>query len=179
MGIYSMDSEKRLGGEYWSNRFIINAPTLTNALEVANDIRQIERTVTYASVLFTKYRVSTTTPHDDVYQIVNDNAPGLRAVTGSVLPLFNRVRVDFTVLGGGRPSRKYLLPPIGEAEQTDGTLDAAAVAYYNANYAQPLLAIGEYVDVDGQAFTSASVFPIVAMRQLRRGSKRRSTPIIP
>lgn len=179
MGRWSMDSEKMHNNEYWSNRYIIESETLAGALAVANDIRQIEINCSNALVNFTKYRVSTTAVGDDIYQIISDNTVGARGATNVVLPLFCRVRVDFSTFGGGRPSRKYFQPLLSEAEQTDGVLDAGAVTFYNANYAQPLVAIGEFVDVDGQAFTSASVMPKVAMRQLRRGSKKKKTPIIP
>jgi len=179
MGLYFMDSEKSYQNEYWSNRYVISAATLAEAVAVAADIRAIERASTYNVALLTKYRVSTSAAHDDVYQIVNDNVAGSKIAGSATLPLFCRIRFDFNAFGGGRPSRKYWCPPLTEDEVADGVLNSTALAAYNTSYLQPLVALGEFVDVDAQAFTSGSIFPKVAMRQLRRGSKRKLLPIIP
>jgi hypothetical protein len=176
---WSMDSEKMIDNEYWSNRYIIEAATMADALVNAAAIRLVERECTITYVTLTKYRVSTTAVGDDVYQIINDNTPGLKVSETQTLPLFARVRCDFNTIGGGRPSRKYWCPPLTESEQSAGVLTAAAILFFQENYVDALLALDAFVDVDGQAFGSGSVLPKVAMRQLRRGSKRKKLPIIP
>lgn len=179
MGRYSMDSEKLLNNEYWSNRYIVEADNLTEALAIAAIIRSIEQDCTCTTVTLTKYRVSTTAVGDDTYQIVSDNLSGLKGISSGFLPMFCRVRIDFNTVGGGRPSRKYWLPPLQEDELVNGMLETAARTFYNNNFLDPLLAVDGFVDVDGQLFNGGSVIPKVAMRQMRRGSKRKALPIIP
>lgn len=180
MTLYSMVSEKLLDGAYYSNRYVIQAPTLADAVTVAESIRTIEREVHYDVVKFTKYRVSDQVEGTDVYQVVNDGVTGdLAASTDDYLPPFNRVRVDFNTDGGGRPSRKYLLLPLFEANQTRGLLITSLRTFIQANYVVPMVALTGFVDVDGQAFGSGSVYPTVAMHQMKRGSKRKALPIIP
>lgn len=179
MGRYSVDSEKLLNNEYWSNRYIVEADNLTEAITIASVIRAIEQDCCTTEVTLTKYRVSTTAVGDDTYQIMSDNITGTKSIDSGRLPLFCRVRIDFNTVGGGRPSRKYWLPPLQESEVVNEMLETAARTFYNDNYLQPMLAVDGFVDVDGQLFNGGSVIPKVAMRQLRRGSKRKVLPIIP
>lgn len=179
MALWFMDSEKKFQQEYWSNRYVIEAASLATAVAFADAIRSIEHACTHTFVTLTKYRVSSDNVGDDVYQITNDNVAGALTYSGSVLPLFNRVRCDFNTVGGGRPSRKYWCPALTENDVNGMVLEASFIEFMEDNYVAPLLSITGYVDVDGQAFSSGSVFPDVAMRQLRRGSKRKLLPIIP
>jgi hypothetical protein len=179
MPFWFMDAEKLYQNEYWSNRYVIEADNLDDASVTAAAIRLVEVNCTHSFATLTKYRVSSDNPFDDVYQIINDNRPGTWAWEGAVLPLFNRVRIDFNTVGGGRPSRKYWAPPLTESDVNGNQLEAATISHFNTAYVAALLAIEHFVDVDGQQFSSGSVFPSVAMRQLRRGSKRKQTPVIP
>ncbi len=179
MALYSVDIEKVLLGEFWSNRYIVEAETLIDAHASALDIVALERAVHKTVVTFTKYRTSTTAEGDDLYFITALNSTGLDGSGGDWLPLFLVARVDFSTAGGGRPSRKYLRLPLGENEVTNNSIIPAVVANINGSYATPMAALGSYVDVDGQAFIAGSCNPFVGMRQLRRGSKRRALPIIP
>jgi hypothetical protein len=178
MPLFNMDSEKLWAGEYWTNRFVIQGPTLADALVTADAIRDIEIAVHTALVTLTKYRVSDQVENTDVYQVIQDNAQGARATNGQALPHFCRVRCDFNAIGGGRPSRKYVLAPLFEAEQDAGVLVNDAIAFYLLNYVSPLVNLVAFVDVDGQGFSGGSVSRQVGMRQLRRGSKRKLLPII-
>ena len=179
MPLWSLDIEKSIPGEFWTNRYIINTPDLSSAVLIGNQIVSIERAIHKPGVTFTRFRVSDMDPNTDVYSIVAVALPGTAPanVTGG-LPLFNVVRVDFNT-GQGRPSRKYLRTPIAEDQQADGTLAAAYATFIHTNYTIPMLGIDEFVDVDGQAFTSGATHQYVAMRQLRRGSKRRAAPVLP
>ena len=103
---------------------------------------------------------------------------GERAPNGEYLPLFNVIRVDFST-GIGRPSRKFLRTPIGELMSQGGLLDVNTLADINNNYVAPLVGLAGFVDVDGEQITGGAAFRPIAMRQLRRGSKRRLQPIIP
>lgn len=180
MALYAMVSEKSHEGVYWTNRYIIEAATLADAVTTAGEIRTIEREVHYNVVNFTKYRVSDQVEGTDVYQIINDGVTGDLTIEGTPdwLPKFCRTRVDFNTDGGGRPSRKYLCPPMHEGIQQNADLTSSWRTFVQTNYVAPLVALTGFVDVDGQAFGSGSVSQPVGMHQLRRGSRRRATPVI-
>jgi len=180
MTLYAMVSEKEYNGVYWTNRYILQADTLAAAVTAAGSVRTIEREVHYTQVNFTKYRVSDQVEGTDVYQIINDSVTGDLTIEGTPdwLPLFCRTRVDFNTDGGGRPSRKFLAPLMHEGIQQNGSLTDGWRTFVQTNYVVPLVALTAFVDVDGQAFGSGSVIKPVAMRQLRRGSRRRTTPVI-
>jgi len=175
-GLWVLDSEKLYQGEYWTNRYIIAAADMAAATSIAIGLTNIERSISFAPILHTKVRVSDGQPGTDVYQITNINLFGLLAMsTNTFLPLFNVVRVDFNTAGGGRPSRKYLRGCLGENNVTFNSIDAAHITTINTNYTQPLIDLVGFVDVDGQEIVSGGCHPFVAMRQLRRGSKRKET----
>jgi hypothetical protein len=174
-GLWVVDSEKLMQGEYWTNRYIVAAASLAEATAIGNQIVGIERTIHYTPVLFTKYRVSDGVPLTDVYQVFNVNLYGQGiGDVNSMLPLFNVVRCDFNTAGGGRPSRKYLRGCMGEGQIQFNAIDPGTLTNINTNYAQGLVDLLGFVDVDGQEITSGSVYPFVGMRQLRRGSKRKA-----
>ncbi len=174
-GLWVLDSEKMLQGEYWTNRYIVAAADLAAAVAIGVSITNIERAVHYSTVLFTKFRVSDGQPLTDVYQVVNLNSYGAAAIgTLQLMPLFNVVRVDFNTAGGGRPSRKYLRGCLSESSVNFTQLDGGYITFMDANYTGPMIDLAGFVDVDGQQITSGSAYPFVAMRQLRRGSKRKT-----
>lgn len=179
--LWSCDIEKSLEGEIWTNRYILNTPDLPSARIAAQSIVNAEQNVHADIVNFLRFRVSDLTPGTDVYSIVDINEVGevntSELVPNSHLPLFNVVRVDFTV-EAGRPSRKYLRCPVFEEWQANGVLAQPTIDFFNINYVGAMTAIQAFVDVDGQAIIGGSVSARVGMRQLRRGSKRRGTPIL-
>lgn len=180
MPLYSLDIEKLFEGEYWTNRYVLNASDLPTANGMAPIIYDAERSVHRDFVLFTKYRVSDFNPATDAYFITQTNAMGLLggANPSQCIPLFNVVRVDFTTFGGGRPSRKYLRLPLAQPEIQGNKLVQTTIDRVLLNYVGGVLSQAGYVDVDQQAFTQATVYPFVGMRQLRRGTKRKLAPII-
>lgn len=178
MALWAVDIEKVLQNEYWTNRYIVEATELGDAVGIADDIVQIERAVHNTNVLFTKARVADRVPLTDVYASVPYNVFGLQTLNGHFLPLFNVARVDFNVQGGGRPSRKYLRLPIQEEWQQDGVFIGAFQTLVANSYVAPMVALVGYVDTDGQEIIDGSLYPSVGMRQLRRGSKRREEPIL-
>ncbi len=174
-GLWVADIEKVLQGEYFTNRYIIQAPTLADASNAAASIAGYERSIMAAAVLFTRYRVSDGAPGTDVYQVNNLNYYGqFVSDLNLLLPLFNVVRCDFSTAGGGRPSRKYLRGCIGEGDVTFNDINAGRITAITTNYIAPLMALLPFVDVDAQQFSSGSVYPKVGMRQLRRASKRKA-----
>ena len=177
--LVSLDIQKELTGEFWTNRYVLDVPSLADAITPANFIVGKERIITIGDITFTSYRISDMVPGTDAYIVVPIGLQGLRVITSQALPLFNVARVDFGV-GQGRPSRKYLRGVLGEEDQESyGILVDASITFINTNYAGPVAGLTEYVDVDGQAITTGFCYGRVGMRQLRRGSRRRTEPIIP
>lgn len=183
MALFKIDVEKRLDGEFWTNRYIVQAPELAAANASRMRIVDAERQFHRLEVEFTKVRVSDMVPGTDLYTVTPLGLFGTLTKNGSYLPLFNVVRADFTAEGSGRPSRKYYRLPLcaGDVDSDyrisstlrnlikdvlDGMLDDLA------NDAIPM------VDPDNQALYPSVVFQPIAMRQLRRGTKQRSNPIL-
>lgn len=177
--MYSLDIEKELNGEYWTNRYMLDVASAAAGISPANDLVEAERQYTLDRMNFTRYRISSVTMGDDDYIIEPLNVVGGRtAGVGSELPLFNCIRVDFAV-ASGRPSRKYLRGILIEADQSGfGVIDPTFLDFFDAAYTAGCLAVPQYVDVDGQSLIGGQAYPKVAMRQLRRGSRRRTTPIL-
>jgi hypothetical protein len=171
--LFVCDIEKLYQGEYWTNRYVLAVADVAAGIGVGQQIAAAERNITLANVLFTKLRVSDAIPGTDNYSIHNINQFGLRPADPTLLPLFNVLRVDFSTFGNGRPSRKYLRGVLAEGNIEFNTINYNSIEFYQNNYCVPLLAIPGFVDVDNQAFSAASPYPFVGMRQLRRGSKRK------
>jgi len=175
--MWSLDIEKQLGTETWTNRYILSNPSIESALLTAAAILPLEQAIHLDTVTFTRYRISDLDPSTDIFVIVPVGEPGDVTPGSDILPLFNVVRVDFPA-GLGRPSRKYLRCPVQEEWQVDGFFTSTVVAFINSSYGTPLGDIDEYVDVDGEPLGTGICQAAVGMRQLRRGSKRRATPVL-
>lgn len=176
MPLYQVDVEKQVGGEYWSNRYLFNVASLTEAAGKMTAIVDAEAPLYHPDVRITKARASDFNPLTDNYSVVQYARAGGRSA-GSLAPLFNVVRIDFNT-GSGRPSRKYLRGVLFTGNlapnfQVDPNLSPALSAYGTA-----ILGLVGFCDPQMQAFTNAQVHPYVAMRQLRRGTKRKLKPII-
>lgn len=179
MALFSLDVQKAVGGVYFTNRYILEGAAVTSFDTAAMAIVQAEQAIMLAQVSFISYRVSDAIVGNDQYIVVPLSLQGLRVGGAEALPLFCCARVDFQV-AIGRPSRKYLRGVLVEGDQSAyGLLNATVVSFINENYTAYVVAQSEFVDVDGQNIVSGGCIANVAMRQLRRGSKRRLTPIIP
>lgn len=167
--------EKMYQGEYWTNVYFL-AGSIGDSASAAADILAAERAITLDSVLFTKMRLDDNTEDTEVYASTPINLFGLNANVGAqVLPLFNVLRVDFAA-GTGRPSRKYLRGVLSENNINFNTIDAVTVSTFQTLYADVVASLPNFVDVDGDNITAGVVHPFVGMRQLRRGSKKKTTP---
>lgn len=176
MALWQIDVEKVLGTEYWTNVYHVDATSQADAATQGLAIALYEQDLHNVDINLTKYRVSPF-PGPSEGTIYPLNLPG-QGPDGDRLPLFNVLRVDFAVTTG-RPSRKYYRIGITEGEQVDGRLTDAAREGYEAVV---LAFVNDpdihYVDVDGQPIVQGTVYPLVGMRQLRRGTRRRTTPVI-
>jgi hypothetical protein len=180
MPLFSLDIQKQRGTEFWTNRYILQLADVVSGSTSAAALVEAERAITLSSVTFTSYRVSDQTPNTDVFSITPIGLVGLRTSgVGTEMPLFNVARVDFQV-SMGRPSRKYIRGSLIEGDsESYGALIPAYLQLVNDNYVAGCLAVAAYVDVDGQSLISGACNANVGMRQLRRGSRRRTEPIIP
>jgi hypothetical protein len=176
MATFQIDIEKNWTTEYWTNVYHVAATDLDDAKDQAELIIAVEQDIHNTAFTITKYRVSPY-PGPSEGSIVAVNAPG-EGPSGDMLPLFNVIRVDFPA-PVGRPSRKYYRNGLTEAEQANGELSDTARDGYQAVVdgltTNPDIHL---VDVDGQVLGVGNVFKAVGMRQLRRGSRRRTEPII-
>lgn len=172
---YQVDIEKFMGTEFWTNRYIVRADSLQLATDLGQQIVGIERAVHDARVSFTKLSVRTRIQGDGRYTTTTLNLTGNVSNPGVELaPLFVVARVDFNA-EEGRPSRKYLRGVINEVNLQGMRIASDAVAFINQNYASPLASLADFVDVDMQELVSGSCSQNTGMRQLRRGSKKKST----
>lgn len=161
-------------GEYWTNVYWADFPTPAAAIPTAEDLVTAERGIHLPAVTFTKFRIDDGTPDTEIWETQVLNLQGLASTTGEMMPLFVVARVDFTVAGGGRPSRKYLRGVLTE-EVVNGFLLNAGMLTVLGSYAAAVAAAATH-DVDGQGITGGSAHPQPGMRQLRRGSKKKTTP---
>jgi hypothetical protein len=177
MVLHQVDIEKSTnsGNVRWSNRYIINVASIGAGFPIASQIKDAERDIHSGAILFEQLRIG-------LFPIVGSGGgaivplgvPGNRVTSGDFLPLFNVARCDFGTLQG-RPSRKYLRVGITEADTGGMEISGALLTAMQA-YVLAMLDLPEFVDVDGETFVSGVAKPTIAMRQLRRGSKK--TPIL-
>jgi hypothetical protein len=175
---WQVDVQKRLGTEYWTNVYHCARSNQESAKLFAEGVIALERILHQNIVAFISYRVAPF-PGPSEGTIVPIGLFGTGG-TNTYLPLFNVLRVDFPA-PTGRPSRKFYRLPLAENAQIDGNIEPTLVAAYQVHvdnyFASPDSA--GMIDVDGQLLVSGRVMPPVGMRQLRRGSRRRITPVIP
>lgn len=174
--VWELSIQKQLGTEYWINVYHADVPAQDDARATALAVVNIERAVHSTDVLFVNFRVRNISPiagPGTVYPV------GLVGQLGaaSYLPLFNVARCDIAV-PVGRPDRKYLKFPISNVNVTNGRFTQAALDFWQANYCDAIIALTALSDRSGQPYLSASINPAVGMRQLRRGTRKKSTPII-
>jgi len=183
MAIFQCDIEKVLNGEYWTNVYHVEADTLAIASNMAGEIAVAERTFHLQAVQFTKARIRTATEGDEIFVTRPLNFAGTVPVTSPIIPLFNTIRVDIQATEG-RPSRKFYRGCLAE-DKIDGMVVLDQVRDFVAQNLDSLITGNQggavpvnWVDVDGQPLVALSVFQPVQMRQLRRGSRKRTTPVI-
>jgi hypothetical protein len=181
MPIYQVDIEKSFlpaAGNtiYWTNVYHVSAADLASALLAGANIVTLEKTIHSTLTSFTKLRAQASAPAAPSGTVVPLTGTGARA-TATYMPLFNVFRIDFSV-GSGRPSRKFIRGPLAIGDNSNGNVLPATVTTITTSYINPLVGLGNVCDPQGQGLVSGAVFPTVGMRQLRRGSKRKVTPVL-
>jgi hypothetical protein len=180
MALYQVDIEKFLQGpgfqnNYWTNVYYCEAASVADATTFMNAVVACERPIHMTTVTFTKGRVRLAAPGNPG-SVIPLALLGTRTA-GDALPLYCTFRVDLGT-SIGRPSRKYLRGPVGETDNSNGSLIAGTTTLITNSYITPLLAIAALRDVDGEPFINGTAIAPVQMRQLRRGKRRLATPVI-
>lgn len=162
-------------GEYWTNRYFVVAANLADAALMVGGIADAEKALYHAGVMITKSHVDDYVEDTDQYQTVIHNMVGTRSTGGATaLPLFVVARCDLQVAGGGRPSRKYLRGMLLENDISFTSMETGALSALTT-YIGNIVAAG-VCDPQGQDVTGGAPWQAPAMRQLRRGSKKKVTP---
>jgi len=185
MALFRVQQFKRLDSSdrEWSNTYLIEATDLAAAVTAANPLLGREQNIHADNVTILRQRISDLDPETDNFVIVTSGLVG-QAYTAEdfeQLPLYNTVRVDIDVFGGGRPSRKFYRAPVGEQWNINGNLDSTVLTLFNDEVAGMIADVvaqgGELVDPQGQAWTTPTTIAAIQMRQRHR--RRRSAAPTP
>jgi len=176
MPVYKVDIQVDYYQEFVTNRYHVLADDMVQAGTRGTAIAELQKTLLPTTVNIDFIRVSTVVEGDNSFYTLPADIPGTRAATSQTMPPFCRWRADMSI-GFRRPLRKYLLIPL-EEDSEGASFTTAARSYFNANYGAPLFNLGYVCSEGGIVISGVSLNNIIGMRQLRRGSKRRMTPII-
>jgi hypothetical protein len=176
--IFNVDVQKTRGGIYWTNRYqlVRDEPGLTPA-EVAA-FRFAEGPIHATTVQFVSLRISDAVPDTDNFTVYPLTGTGGTADGGTPLPGFCTLRVDIPV-GFGRPCRKYYRTYVGENQSNGTTWIPEYVSDSQALMNTLQSTVAGLCDPQGNLWGTPVVKNTVQMRQLRRGTRRPLTPVIP
>lgn len=183
MAAFRLQVFKQLTGSdrEWSNTYELEAVDLAEAVLIVPSIAAMEQDIHTSDVTITRALVNDKDPGTDVFSTIALNLTGTRTGggDGAYLPLFNTIRVDINVEGGGRPSRKFYRCPVLESDQQAGFVDPGVlgtiVGLVQAQIDANIGNAPRLVDPDGQGWIEAVGFAKVQMRQLHR-KRRKTTP---
>ena len=164
----------------WTNVYHISSDTLINA---RNDLVNVGvphlKDALATSAQIDKILVSD--PTTDDFSEVPINEAGTFADSGSLLPLFNSVKVLFQPATLGRPDLKYIKGVVGENTQTSGTLDGGFISTIDTIFSdlvEDMLGTDSPLcSENGDLWGNVSVQPEVQMRQMHR--KRKKAVVVP
>lgn len=170
---------KSYSNHTWENVYLIQAGELTNLVEMAQALADMERVFHWTGVRFDYARISTYAAGDNNYTTVPLGVFGQKALSSNPLPLFVTARVDVLVVGSGRPSRKYYR---GVLQEDDINFDVVIESKrQEIDTAINLLIAGTgevpdvpLVDPQDQSWSAAVTAIKPQSRQEHRGSKRRA-----
>lgn len=174
MPVFQVDVQKRLVAEYWTNRYFVSDDTIAGASLVAEDIADAERLFHGNAVEFVSVRTSTVAEGDDTYVTTPLFGFGELTLT-DYLPLWNVIRVLFGGTGG-RPYYKLYRGCLDESNVLGSVLSAPLITAVNSACA---VFSGVVTTGLGELLATGTVDPRVRMRQLRRGKRKRTTPVLP
>ena len=175
MPIYQVAIEKQLGTEFWVNDWYVDAPSVASAHAMGDEIMDFEQDLSLNVVQFVRMRVRPAGTLGNSGTIFPVTGTGSRPA-GPYLPLFNTLNLIMSV-PVGRPSRKYLRLPLLSADVGNGVLTNSAMTYFQTQLSGHLPQMPDVCDESGQQITHIGIVATVGMRQLRRGSRRKTLPI--
>jgi hypothetical protein len=160
----------------WSNVWHVQATTLGN-VSAACVTQMEEKLLALLSNACVLKSFLISAVDSDAFFTNDRNNPGTNEDTGSLLPLWNCVRVVFPPTDSGRPDVKYFKGLVGENTQSGGILESAVQALVDTEVE---LMIDDMADNGtplcgdtGQVYTSAQVQEAVQMRQMHRKRKKK------
>lgn len=179
MVLMQLDIQKKLGTEFWTNVYHLEFVGTSQDQTAVDGIIAAERSIHSNFVNFVSARVKEAGSPHGYSQIIPLTGYGSYVFGGQdALPMFNVLRVDFSPVIG-MPSRKYLRTLFTEAAVTGSEFIAEYVTFVQDHYMNAILQSPAPRNDHGFDLVSGSVKTTVAMRQLRRGSKRKIRPVIP
>jgi hypothetical protein len=176
---YEINTFKKMGEENWSNRYIVEADDEAALLSAADMLISAERSFHLSNVLFTYVRASTMLAGDRNFFVFPQNTIGSLIPDGAPEPLWNCVRVDFSVAGGGSPSRKFyrgvLSDGVTDGVEFDGPLRTTMQGVLNSLISDLQSNGILFQDPDGQAILAAFPYDKIVNRKLHRRRRKKAT----
>lgn len=179
MALFKVDIEKTYGPEFWTNVYYVDAADIATAATHMVDLGGAEVRVHSADVTIEKGRVTPVPNPGNAFITHEFHESGTYTNSAPLMPLFNTVRVDMNV-ATGRPSRKFLRGILHmDALDSEGFITATYQSMIEDQYITTLEGYSWLVDESGNEIVGFTLQGKPSDRQLRRGSKRRTTPILP
>lgn len=180
MALYRVTIPKRfVSGAFtaereWRNVYTVEADSYDSALAVGDIIagREMQFHTTDVGVRRIVAHLLTE-PARRVGKTFETSRDGEIAIVGSLLPLWNCVRVDFADQGVGRPERKYYRPPL-HTSMVEGLVLEASFFVQVEGAVDTIMGLTNYVGPSGESHASFAVHSLVQMRQ--RDWHRRQRP---
>lgn len=174
---HRIEIHKSLMGEEWTNAYLMECISMTEAQTFAELLAFFERNMHRDVVRFDYALASTLTEDDRIFRHIPLNTYGIVTTTGAPwLPLYCTMRVDFGTLDSD-PCRKYYRLPVLEVDQENGLFVSGAISDKNAaiNTHFFTTVLGDNLfSPKGHVVVSGSVHQEVQMRQLHR--RKRPVP---
>lgn len=164
----------------WSNVYLVGTDDLATATAAMALIYAAETTFHNESTTFDHGVASVFPDSGGVFTSVPLNSPGDRTDPADNLPLWNTLRVDLTMDGGGRPGRKYYRLPLGESDVNNYVVNTGLTGSIKTTLdglIADLTSLGApWIDEDEQTVATSAPAARVQMRQLHRKRKKTVTP---
>lgn len=181
MAIFNIYSRKKTyDGHEFGNRYLVRASNITNAYTAIAPIIEAEKVFHSPGVTFLYARVSDLIEDNDVYYTVPQSGTGSLGDLTQALPSLLALRVDLTVLTGGRPSRKFYHPCLNESYQDQGLWGGTYIVTVENTLSDLISDLQSnttpLVDPDDQVIGGPVAKQLITHRQWSKRSKRTTSP---
>jgi hypothetical protein len=177
--VVKLDIQKFRQGMYWTNRYLLDLAdpsSVSSTIVVA--IASAEQNFHATSVTIISARASDMVEGTDNFFVFPLNLVGGINDGGEPLPGFITMRADFGV-GQGRPLRKYWRTYVGEGQTTGGVWSPAYVSAVQTQVDYLVSSMSIICDPQGNNILNGVAKNQLQMRQLRRGTRKPTQPVIP